>query len=234
MSNKIEKTLLNWSNKSDIFSQRIKKEGNLLQNVQALADLYRLKQQGQLLIPAYRDLGGSFVLYTLGLNPINPLDFNLTIPASFYPTKKDKNPELMFYSNSSALRSAGNVQLKSLTVLNELKIVLEYLNLSLDELNEIVKQKKDLTPFLAYLQAKQKDVVLPHFLNKKMIEELTTQTSKEQVNLNELVRLAYQKFTKNNPKTITDKYLIVEIYMDILLLAWKWWIRNLKENKINN
>lgn len=232
MTDNIEKTLIRWRDKSDEYSNRIAEEWNVLQNIKALGDLYRLKKEGHLLIPTYRDLGGSFVLYILGLNPINPLDFSLTIPTSFYPTKKDKNTELMFYSNSSALRSAGNVQLESLTVLNELKIVLEYLNLSLDELNEIVKQKTDLTPFLIYLQAEQKDVVLPHFINQKMIEELQTQTSKDPVNLNELVLLIHQKFTKNNPKTITDKYLIAEIYMDILLLTWKWWNESLKESNI--
>ena len=233
MTDNIEKTLIRWRDKSDEYSNRIAEEWNVLQNIKALGDFYRLKKEGHLLIPTYRDLGGSFVLYILGLNPINPLDFNLTIPTSFYPTKKDKNPELMFYSNSSALRSTGNVQLESLSVLDELKIVLKYLNLSLDELNEIVKQKTDLTPFLIYLQAEQKDVVLPHFINVEMIKQLQTQTSKDPVNLNELVLLIHQKFTKNNPKTITDKYLIVEIYMDILLLARKWWVGSLKESIIH-
>lgn len=232
MIHNIEKTLIRWSNKSDEFSTRIAEEWNLLQNIKAFGDLYRFKKEGHLLIPAYRDLGGSFVLYTLGLNPINPLEIKLPIPPTFYPTRKEKNPELMFYSNSSALCSGGNIQLESLTVLDELKIVLEYLNLSLDELNEIVKQKTDLTPFLIYLQAEQKDVVLPHFLNQKMIEELQTQTSKDPVNLAELTHLVHQNFTKNNPKTITDKYIIAEIYMDILLLTWKWWIGTLKESNI--
>jgi hypothetical protein len=232
MNDNIEKTLIRWSNKSDEFSTRIAEEWNLLQNIKALEDLYRLKKEGHLLIPAYRDIGGSFVLYTLGLNPINPLEIKLPILPTFYPTRKEKNPEIIFYSNSSALPSPGNVQLESLTVLDELKIVLEYLNLSLDELNEIVKQNTDLTPFLIFLQAKQKDVVLPYFLNLKMIKQLQTQTSKDPVNLAELANLVHQNFTKNNPKTITDKYLIAEIYMDILLLTWKWWIGTCKESNL--
>lgn len=229
MKSNIENELYSWGSKSKEFYDRIEEELNVLKNTKVLNELFRLKQDEHILIPAYQDLGGSFVLYILGLNPINPLDFNLRIPASFYPTKKDKNPQLLFYSNSSALRSAGSIQLESLTVLDELKIVLKYLNLSMGKLNKIIEQEKDWNPFISFLDKERGEVALPHFFYNELLKQLIIKTTKSVLSFQELIELIYNlNFIQQSPK-VEDEYFKVEIYMDTLLFAYKWWLGGLIE-----
>ena len=227
---KIHERLYQWRNQTEEHAARIAFEWRYLMVNPTITTAFQLQQQGHMLFPAFSSMNGSLVLHALGLNPMQPLDWGLPFPVELQKTP-GANENFRFYCDADVLINDSTTHFEHLNVLTELRIVLRYLDLSADEFIQRAKQTFEITQFIDYLEFVSKKESLPLHLNPTARQEL--KNLPKTTSFDETVRFIQVTHLHQHPTASENTYMTAEIFMDIMLLEWKVWLRCLKINPTN-
>ena len=157
---------------------------------------------------------------------MNPLDFDLAVEGAF---DEDKYPscDFVFLTNLESTDSKMSEYLTMLPTLQELKIVRAYLHISLDDISERLRTKTDMRPML-HEWIEQKDFSHESsWLDAACLKVLSQNDVETSLSFVDLIFLIYKAFQEAHPKVKMTRFDLAGIYMDVLLVGWKWWFREL-------
>jgi len=193
-----------------------------------LARYWNLKKQGHLLYPEMSTACSSLVLHLLGLNPMDPLLFDLP----FLLETDNIETDLCFYCNDLAIDSASGLSLRPLRLLSDLHVVCDYLNVDLDTITQKVVQESYIHDFIEDLIDNIDLRSRSYFLHQTTIDYFHKLEECRATTFEELVKYAYNTHIQIYPNTERKKHLIGEVYMDVLLVGWIWRLGRLKTRKM--
>lgn len=191
-----------------------------------LNDYWQLSRRGHLIYPEMNQTCSSLVLHLLDLNPLDPLEYEL----DFGLNTDHLTSAMRFYCDSSAEAYAPGLSLQPLGLLTDLKVVLEYLNTDLSTITKKVVHDVHVYDFIEEVLHNNALRSHSYFLQETTLEHRDTLYDCKATSFDELVRYVRDVYLQVYPQMNNKKYLIAEIYMDILLLGWMWWLRQLKNN----
>jgi hypothetical protein len=177
-----------------------------------LLKLVQLRQQGHYLFPENTDVSHCYVLHVLGLNPLNPLWFDLPLP-------QVDCPELRFYCNSQFHDEEAFPHLTPLGVLTYLYVVERYTGLNGDVIQQRMASPTVLSAFV-------KD--FNHFNvrrnNLRFVVDFTNWNTNKTGTLQQLVQYIHQQVCSAYPAYRKYAGFIAEVYQEVYLTAWLWGI----------
>jgi len=206
--------------------QRIHRELQLLRDLPVAWLFEHREQSGELFFPAYMDLSCFLVLYVLGLSPVNPLDFDLAVEGEF---EEDKYPkcDFMFYTDVDIDLYGMDEYLENLDILEHYWRACYVLKTSLYDITDRMVTQTDMRPFLQSLLADRRLIGKTPWLDKETMKIMAKQDMSAPLSFKTMVDWVAKCFVEAHPRPYLEKYQIAGIYMDVLILAWKWWFREL-------
>jgi hypothetical protein len=215
MNKEIYQALSNINYTSSVYKSRIDEEIELFEPFFQLERLVELKNEGHLFIPSNSELSNSLILHILGLNPIDPIKFNLPVPAL---KGDEKSPmKLEFYSNIEATQISTGLSLEPLKLLTDLKVVLYYLNETLDGLTQKAIHIENLILVIEKVFTDENFRKNSLYFNAQVVKELEPFKNHQFTSFQEWVECVDSVYSKVHSFANNE---FVRIYMDMLLMAW--------------
>lgn len=183
-----------------------------------------LKKQGHLLYPEMSTGCSSLVLHLLGLNPIDPMQFNLP----FLLDENNIESNLCFYCNESLNQNISGLSLQPLKLLSELHIVCQYLQIQLDDITQKVVNKTHIHFFIDDLLNNFDLRSRSYFLQETTVDYFDQLENCRATTFEELVHFVHAIHIQLYPNAESKTHLIAEVYMDVLMVGWIWWLGKIK------
>jgi hypothetical protein len=216
----LEKLLNGGKTASTVVAERISEEWKLFPNKHVLKQAIQLKETGHLVIPAYKEMCGSMVLYALGLNPMHPIEFGLPMPAFIEKSTADSNALYFYISSLPPHRHMKWNHFQPLQVLDKLQAALTKKQRSMEQLTQSILASTDVTELFNLLIHPPSNKPTPYFLTPAIIQHLKNNFQPH--SFRNLVLQIHQSIAIINPEIPNnDPYLLAEIYMDVLLEGWR-------------
>jgi hypothetical protein len=186
---------------------------------------WQLKKQGHLLYPEMSTGCSSLVLHLLGLNPMDPMPFNLP----FLLDESNLESDLCFYCSELLFQNASGLSLQPLKLLSELQIVCQYLHIQLDDITQKVVHETHIHFFIDNLLNNFDLRSRSYYLQETTVDYFDQLENCRATTFEELVHFVYAIHIQIYPDAESKKHLIAEVYMDVLLVGWIWWLGRLKK-----
>ena len=185
-------------------------------SVQKLETLRKMKKEDHLLYPDLNTGCTSLILHLLGLNPVNPLVFDL-------PFLLESEEDFSFYTNHSVAKKGKGLNLSPLNLLSELQIVCHYLQIDLDVITEKVVNESHIHYFVEAVIQQPELRARSFFLVDTTVDCFDQLENCRATSFDELVVFVYEVFIQQNPHAKSEAK-IAEVYMDLLMVGWVWWL----------
>lgn len=185
-----------------------------------LSALKKLKSEGH--YPELNTGSSSLILHLIGMNPVNPLEFDL-------PFLMQEADDFSFYANLSAVKKNNSLTLSALQLLSELQIVCHYLQIDLDDISIKLIQETHIHYFIADLLEKPGLRERSYYLVDTTVYCFDQLENCRATTFEELVRFVFAIYIEQHPHA-DEPRKIAEAYMDELMTGWIWWLGKLVKN----
>lgn len=198
---------------------RIEKEVTILKQFDGLKELLKEQKQGKLFFPMYHDMCGFLSLHLLGLNPMNPLAFQVVL-SSMYEDAAKAETYFGFYTSHEFEQQYVPIECMKLDVLELSFYAARYYGKTQDELVALVSQQQHKELLLNLIHSDE-TANQYWFLDAAVRQHLAKKEIAENLLFDDLVRLVFEACGEANIGREPNDLAVTEVYMELFLEAWK-------------
>jgi hypothetical protein len=206
-------------NKNPEQQNRIEKEAAFLERFAELESILEAHKKGQFFFPMYRDMCGFLSLHLLGLNPLNPLAFQVELS----PMNEDEGKAetyFGFFTSHDMEQAYPQIECTKLDVLEASYYVSRYHGKSQDELVALLTEQEQYE-LLFDLIHKDETANQFWFLDAEVRKHLAAKNFLVPMFFNDLVLLIYGAYCETRIGGKPNNLEVSEVYMELFLEGWK-------------
>lgn len=206
-------------NKNPEHQNRIEKEVQILKQFDGLEVLLEVKQLGKLFFPMYHDMCGFMSLHLVGLNPMNPIAFDLGL-APLYADALKARDYFGFYTSHKFEQQNVQIECMKLDILELSFYAARYHGKTQDEFVALVSQQQNKELLLNLIHSDE-TANQYWFLDAAVRQHLAKKEIAENLLFDDLVRLVFGACGEANIGREPYDLAVTEVYMELFLEAWK-------------